>query len=60
MSSSMSLMAVARVHMYTEVYIYIYIYYANLPFSYYSQFTVIIFIDNSVAGYIALLCTSIA
>ena len=39
---------------------YKFIYYANLPFSYYSQFTVIIFFDNSVAGYIALLCISIA
>ena len=36
------------------------IYYANLPYSYYSQYTVIIFSDNSVAGYIALLCISIA
>ena len=36
------------------------IYYANLPYSYYSQYTVIIFFDNSVAGYIALLCISIA
>ena len=39
---------------------YKFIYYANLPYSYYSQFTVIIFFDNSVAGYIALLCISIA
>ena len=39
---------------------YKFIYYANLPFRYYSQFTVIIFLDNSVAGYIALLCISIA
>ena len=39
---------------------YKFIYYANLPFSYYSQFTVIIFFDNSVAGDIALLCISIA
>ena len=39
---------------------YKFIYYANLPFTYYSQFTVIIFFDNSVAGYIALLCISIA
>ena len=39
---------------------YKFIYYANLPFSYYSQFTVIIFFDNCVAGYIALLCILIA
>ena len=31
---------------------YKFIYYSNLPFSYYSQFTVIIFFDNSVTGYI--------
>ena len=36
------------------------IYYAILPFSYYSQFTVIFFSDKSVAGYIALLCISIS
>ena len=34
---------------------YKFIYYSNLPFSYYSQFTVIIFFDNSVTGYITLL-----
>ena len=39
---------------------YKFIYYANLSFSYYSQFTVILFFDKSVAGYIALLCISIA
>ena len=38
---------------------YKFIYYANLPFSYYSQFTVIIFFDNSVTGYITLLCITI-
>ena len=38
---------------------YKFMYYANLPFSYYSQFTVIIFFDNSVTGYIALLCITI-
>ena len=29
---------------------YKFIYYANLPFSYYSQFTVMIFFDRSVTG----------
>ena len=50
-----------------HVYIYIYKSYnntsyifANLPYSYYSQYSVKIFFDNSVAGYIALLCISIA
>ena len=38
---------------------YKFIYYSNLPFSYYSQFTVIIFFDNSVTGYITLLCITI-
>ena len=38
---------------------YKFIYYSNLPFSYYSQFTVIIFVDNSVTGYITLLCITI-
>ena len=38
---------------------YKFIYYANLPFSYYSQFTVIIFFDNCVTGYITLLCMTI-
>ena len=38
---------------------YKFIYYYNLPFSYYSQFTVIIFFDNSVTGYITLLCITI-
>ena len=41
------------------IYIYKFIYYSNLPFSYYSQFTVIIFFDNSVTGYITLLCITI-
>ena len=35
------------------------IYYANLPFSNYSEFTVIIFFHNSVTGYITLLCITI-
>ena len=42
---------------------YKFIYYANLPFSYYSQFTVIIIFDNSDnsdnSGYITLLCITI-
>ena len=38
---------------------YKFIYYSNLPFSYYSQFTVIIFLENSVTGYITLLCITI-
>ena len=38
---------------------YKFIYYANLPFSYYSQFTVMIFFDNGVTGYITLLCMTI-
>ena len=38
---------------------YKFIYYSNLPFSYYSQFTVIIFLDNGVTGYITLLCITI-
>ena len=38
---------------------YKFIYYSNLPFSYYSQFTVIIFFHNSVTGYITLLCITI-
>ena len=38
---------------------YKFIYYANFPFSYYSQFTVIIIFDNSVTGYITLLCITI-
>ena len=38
---------------------YMFIYYSNLPFSYYSQFTVIIFFDNGVAVYITLLCMTI-
>ena len=38
---------------------YKFIYYSNLPFSYYSQFTVIIFFDNSVTGYITILCITI-
>ena len=39
--------------------IYKFIYHANLLFSYYSQFTVIIFFDNGVTGYITLLCMTI-
>ena len=38
---------------------YKFIYYFNLPFSYYSQFTVIIFFYISVTGYIRLLCITI-
>ena len=38
---------------------YKFIYYSNLPFSYNSQFIVIIFFDNSVTGYITLLCITI-
>ena len=38
---------------------YKFIYYSNLPFSYYSQFTDIILFDNSVTGYITLLCITI-
>ena len=38
---------------------YKFIYYANPPFSYYSQFTVIIFFDHCVTGYITILCMTI-
>ena len=38
---------------------YKFIYYYNVPFSYYSQFTVIILFDNGVTGYITLLCITI-
>ena len=38
---------------------YKFIYYANQPFSYFSQLTVIIIFDNSVTGYTTLLCITI-
>ena len=35
---------------------YKFIYYSNLPFSYYSQFAVIIFFDNSVTLFFIYVC----
>ena len=45
-------------YFYVQYKLQVYNYY-NLPFSYYSQFIVRIFFDNSVTGYITLLCITI-